>query len=295
MRRRRVPMDAAMTHGLLLAAAALGALAAGPMDGSSQGGTAEPRIERLAIPGTALSIELVELPLGDDGTTLWFSRTETTWELLDVFVYNLDEESSTPEADAVTRPSKPYISMDRGFGRHGHPAISVSHRNAVEFCRWLSVKTGRAFRLPTREEWSRACALGGVPSDRVQEFAWCRENSERRTHPVGSRRADAAGLHDMLGNACEWVHDGESFVVMGGSYRDPAERLGCGLAVPADPEWNASDPQIPRGEWWLADAGFVGFRVVCEPVPAGGAVPPAAGAADPSSARRGSEAEQKHE
>ena len=28
---------------------------------------------------------------------------------------------------------------------------------------------------------------------------------------------------------------------------------------------NQSDPQIPSSIWWLADAGFVGFRVVCEP------------------------------
>jgi len=218
----------------------------------------------VAVPGTALAVELVAVPIRAEAPPLWFGRTEIPWELLDVFVHNLDEGESNAKADAVTRPSKPYISMDRGFGHHGYPAISVSHRNATEFCRWLSAKTGRTFRLPTREEWSSACSLGGVVPERVQEVAWCAENSKRRTHPVGSRPADASGLHDLLGNACEWATDGDAFVVMGGSYRDAASALSCGLAVPANADWNASDPQIPRGEWWLADGGFVGLRVVCE-------------------------------
>ena len=31
------------------------------------------------------------------------------------------------------------------------------------------------------------------------------------------------------------------------------------------PDWNATDPQIPKSVWWLADAPFAGFRVLCEP------------------------------
>jgi len=30
------------------------------------------------------------------------------------------------------------------------------------------------------------------------------------------------------------------------------------------PEWNMTDPQYPKSRWWLSDAPFVGFRVVCE-------------------------------
>lgn len=226
-----------------------------------------PSVVKVPLSGTALSIELVAVPVGPDGRVLWIGRTEIPWEALDVFVHGLDEGASTPEADAVTRPSKPYISMDRGFGHHGYPAISVSHRNASEFCRWLSAKSKGRFRLPTRTEWTAACAKGAIPADGRLDFAWLAENAERKTHPVASRRADASGLHDMLGNACEWATDGSSFVVMGGCYRDPAPSIECGHAVPASDEWNASDPQLPRGEWWLADAGFVGFRVVCEELP----------------------------
>jgi len=232
---------------------------------------ADARRAEVAIPGTALSIELVEVPL-DGAHRLLFGRTEIPWEVLDVFVHGLDEKPTTPNeaVDAVTRPSKPYISMDRGFGHHGYPAISVSHRNAVEFCRWLSAKTGRQFRLPTRAEWTKACERSAVePGDRTAH-AWCAENARRKTHPVGTLKPDASGLCDMLGNAGEWVSDGDdTFVVIGGSFRDAAEQLGCEAAKANDPAWNASDPQIPRSVWWLADGGFIGFRVVCEPAPEG--------------------------
>lgn len=242
-------------------------------DDAAKGAAPAPARVSVDIPGTALSIDLVRVSLENDRTLL-FGRTEIPWQVLDVFVHGLDKGPSSPEIDAVTRPSKPYISMDRGFGHHDYPAISVSHANAVAFCQWLSAKTGRRFRLPTRTEWSNACERGAVDAAQRVEHAWCAENAQRKTHPVGTRAPDAAGLCDMLGNACEWVSDaGDSFVVMGGSFRDPAERLGCTNAVPSDAAWNASDPQIPKSIWWLADGGFVGFRVICEETTAGDRAP----------------------
>jgi len=229
---------------------------------------------RVEIPGTALSLDLIEVKL-DGESRIWFGRTEVPWELLDVFVHGLDEGSTTPEVDAVTRPSKPYISMDRGFGHHGYPAISVSHRNAQEFCRWLSAKTGRRFRLPTADEWRRACELGGVASEAMNDHAWTAANAERSTHPVGSRLPDAVGLCDMRGNAAEWVDAGDGrCVIMGGSYRDAPAEIDCRRTIANDPAWNDSDPQIPRSVWWLADGGFIGFRIVCEcATPVGSAAP----------------------
>ena len=165
----------------------------------------------------------------------------------------------------MARPSKPYISMDRGFGHNGHPAISMSHKGAEAFCRWLSEKTGRRYRLPTAAEWRHACASGGVSPETAAEHAWMRGNARGRTHAVASAKPDALGACDMWGNAAEWVagDDGKP-LVLGGSYRDAAERCGCAAAVTPSDDWNASDPQMPKSSWWLADGGFVGFRVVCE-------------------------------
>jgi hypothetical protein len=67
------------------------------------------------------------------------------------------------------------------------------------------------------------------------------------------------------GNVAEWVmSDGETPFAMGGSYLDEADRCTVRTRMLYKPNWQASDPQIPKSPWWLADAGFVGFRLVRE-------------------------------
>jgi formylglycine-generating enzyme required for sulfatase activity len=197
----------------------------------------------------------------------WIAKTETTWDLYDVFAYRLDEpDAPAPtDADAETHPTRPYLPPDRGFGHAGFPAISISYGGAEAFCRWLSGKTGRAYRLPTEAEWQWAASAGGAPRLPLDEIAWFAGNSGRKTHAVATKRANAWGFHDALGNAAEWAVglDGKP-VTCGGSYLDPAERIGATCRAPFSPRWNASDPQIPKSRWWLADAGFVGFRVACD-------------------------------
>jgi formylglycine-generating enzyme required for sulfatase activity len=206
------------------------------------------------------------------GTSGFFiSRTEVPWELYDAFVYQTDApapnsagSSGTPAADAVARPTKPYISMDRGFGHAGWPAISMSALNAVRFCEWLSAKSGRTYRLPTVAEWQRAAQVGNLNAARLLDHAWTAENSERTTHKVGTRAPDAAGLSDMFGNAAEWVTDASGApCIMGGSFRNSAAECAAAQPIPNNSDWNASDPQFPKSVWWLADGGFIGVRVVC--------------------------------
>jgi formylglycine-generating enzyme required for sulfatase activity len=241
------------------------------------------------ISGTTLAIDLVSLPAGSletsdpnatgekrklDISAFSISKLEIPWEVYDAFVFGLDKPSaSSPDAaDAVTRPSHPYITMDRGFGHAGFPVISVSIHGAEEFCRWLSIKSGRKFRLPTEAEWEYACRAGdrasapfGGDLRALEAHAWVRANAQAKTHPCGEKEPNAWGLQDMLGNAAEWCSsaDGKG-VVRGGSFRDDASAVTFDARKPADPAWNKSDPQLPRGIWWLADGGFVGFRVVCE-------------------------------
>jgi formylglycine-generating enzyme required for sulfatase activity len=244
---------------LLLAA---GCAAASPerAGGDQPGGE-----DRVAIPGTSLSIAMLPVPPGDH-PALRMSVAEIPWEAYDAFVFRLDEKDpSLPAgADAVARPSQPYITMDRAFGHAGYPAISVSYLGAQSFCAWLSKRTGRAFRLPTEAEWELAARAGGAASD-LAATAWTRENAGAKTHPVGAKGANAWGFHDLLGNAAEWctASDG-SGVLRGGSYRDAAGDV-LALRQPADKAWNKSDPQIPKSKWWLADGGFVGFRIVYDP------------------------------
>ena len=221
------------------------------------------------IPGTASSLMMRPVTLPDGGE-MWVMEREVTWNLFDVFIFRLDEKKkkSTPDSDAVTRPTKPYIAVDRGFGHNDYPALSMSLKGAVQFAKWVSAKTGRTYRIPTVEEWKIICAQAEIPADQVEEYGWCEANSEEKTHPVGTKKADALGLHDLYGNVGEWCHAGGTAekpvgVLMGGGYESSATQLDCVHTVPYDPMWNDSDPQFPKSIWWLADAAYVGLRLVC--------------------------------
>src|SRR5690606_8952268 len=191
---------------------------------------------------------------------VYMSETAITRDLYDLFVYRLEEGvgGESGAADAVTRPSKPYIPPDRGFGQSGYPAISMSDQGAREFCNWLSAKTGKKYRLPTEAEWVHACLAGhegpyGLDDPTMlPEYAWFEETAGGQTRPVGRKRANAWGLHDMHGNVAEWVigMDGRAHV-RGGSYLDPAEKVVATRREFQSSDWNASDPQFPKSRWWL--------------------------------------------
>lgn len=242
-------------------------------DGAS---VAEPETCTVRVPGTTVEFTMVRCPGGEDETgqdvpALWVLRTETPWELYDVYVYALDhpEESG---ADAVARPSKPYVPPDRGFGHEGYPAMGMTRTAAEGFCEWLSKSTGVAFRLPTGAEWTHL-ALGGADDasagdSSIDAVAWHDANAEHTTHPVGGKAPNAFGLYDTLGNVSEWVTtDAKRPVAMGGSWRDAPGDCTPTHAQQQARDWNASDPQIPKSRWWLADCSWVGFRFVTQQNP----------------------------
>ncbi|HEV8111782.1 MAG TPA: SUMF1/EgtB/PvdO family nonheme iron enzyme [Planctomycetota bacterium] len=214
------------------------------------------------VPGTSVSIAMLPVP----GTRIRLAATEIPWEVYDAFVFGFDKKDrSVPSGvDAIVRPSQPYITMDHSFGHAGYPVISISAAGASSFCAWLSAATGKKYRLPTEAEWEAAARADGGAAD-LDATAWTQSNSGAKTHPIGSKAPNAWGFHDLLGNAAEWCTSANgAFVVRGGSYRDGPEGANAGASVPANPAWNKSDPQIPKSRWWLADGGFIGFRIACE-------------------------------
>ena len=208
----------------------------------------------IQIPDTTHIIKLVPVSL-ENGTVFWIAKTELTWDIYDTFLQIVNSpENLYAEVDAITGPTPAYASVDRGFGRSGYPAISMSAQAADAFCVWLTKATGTKFTIPTLEQYEAANAGGGT--------SWHQFNSEKTTHPVGTKEPNTLGIYDIEGNVGEWVITEDGHRVVGGSFRDSDEALGVKTLLTPIPEWNKTDPQLPRSPWWLADADFVGLRLV---------------------------------
>ena len=101
-----------------------------------------------------------------------------------------------------------------GWRRADLPVINVSWDDAKAYAAWLSEQTGHQYRLPTEAECEYASRAGsttmysfGDGASLLHEYAWYRENSEKKPHPVGQKKPNAWGLYDMYGNVWEWVED----------------------------------------------------------------------------------------
>ena len=157
------------------------------------------------------------------------------------------------------------------------PVEQVSWSDAQLFIARLSQLTGYRFRLPTEAEWefaarggnrSKGCVFPGQDGD-PGAVAWYGMNSGNITHPVGRKKPNELGLHDMAGNVMEWCSDwydaysaeaqenprgpkhGDSRILRGGCLNSPS--WGCTVS---DRSWYQPDYGY----------GFHGFRLVLDSV-----------------------------
>jgi formylglycine-generating enzyme required for sulfatase activity len=110
-----------------------------------------------------------------------------------------------------------------------NPVEMVSWKDAREFCRKASEKTGKGIRLPTEAEWEYACRAGtttrfcfGDSDNGLDEYAWYTANSGSKTHPVGEKKPNEWGLYDMHGNVWEWCGDWYADKYGAGAAKNPA-------------------------------------------------------------------------
>ncbi len=274
----------------------------------------KPENFELDISQTDLSIQFVGIPAGtlnlgskkskeDDEeprkeveiSAFWMSSHEITHDLFMVYrdpQVDLDEDGN-PRVDGITRPSAPYEDPVFGMGKFGFPAAGMTQFGALQFCRWLSEKTGEFYRLPTEAEWEYACKAGeqdapyffGKKKKQLSQYAWYEKNSEDRFHEVGKLKPNPWGLYDILGNVAEWTLDqyqedaynqwqngvADPWIkptalhprsVRGGSFRDEPEDLRSANRIESTLDWKKRDPQIPKSFWWNTDSPFVGFRII---------------------------------
>lgn len=205
---------------------------------------------------------------------------------------NMLRENDVP-ADIISLPSPPYVDMTFGMGTDGFPAVGMTHYGAYMFTKWLTVKTGDFYRLPTEAEWEYACRAANPGeyemisnASELNEAAWYEGNSDRKYQQTGQKEPNALGIHDMLGNVTEWTFDQyhEDYMsqlenepadnpffkptelyprtARGGSWMDEAEAASCLQRRPSNPQWKMKDPQLPKSLWWHTNAPFIGFRVV---------------------------------
>ena len=154
-----------------------------------------------------------------------------------------------------------------------NPVEMVSWNDAVEFCKSLSRKTGRTFRLPTEAEGECACRAGsstrfcfGDSDGGLGDYAWYDGNSGNQTHPVGEKKPNAWGLYDMHGNVWEWCRDCYGNY-NAGSAKNPQGPSSGGSRVLRGGSWRYSDPNTCRSARRAADLpthsnNLRGFRVV---------------------------------
>ena len=255
------------------------------------------------VPGTNAAIRMVAVPGGefllgspageahrrpDEGpqkrvriSPFFLAETEISWQQFWSFYNETLSEGRTPpsviyaansrpDLDAVSGPTPPFGFPDQGWGMGERPAITMTHYAAETFCQWLSLKTGRRYRLPTEAEWEYAARGGtdspyffagdpkryepkglrrlfGADTTQIARYVIYSGNSPARTQEPDRVKPNPFGLKNMLGNVMEYCADYYA--------PDAYSRIADGTLDPTGPE--SGSEYVVRGGSYADGAGSV--------------------------------------
>jgi formylglycine-generating enzyme required for sulfatase activity/nitrate/TMAO reductase-like tetraheme cytochrome c subunit len=172
----------------------------------------------------------------------YMAQVEVTWDEYLAFYQQTAAEGRSTDTegprskkslatDAISGATPPYGQPDQGWGLGQRPAISFTFHAAEAYCKWLSLVTGKKYRLPTEAEWEYACRAGTetpyfFPGDPlkfekkgirarlskndttvINSYVIFSGNSNSRTQTADMVRPNNFGLKNMSGNVAEFCSD----------------------------------------------------------------------------------------
>jgi formylglycine-generating enzyme required for sulfatase activity len=165
--------------------------------------------------------------------------------------------------------------------------VSTNEKGTATAADTAVMKPGaKGYQLPTGAEWEYAARSGGTPSTSgafvdkwagtsdqtdLKNYAWFSGNAGSDTHPVGKKKVNGLGLHDMTGNVWEWCWDWQGSIIVTAEPETNPVGPGSGYwRMFRGGSWYSSDPDprvcaVPFWFYGLPAGGAhdVGFRVVC--------------------------------
>jgi sulfatase modifying factor 1 len=200
---------------------------------------------RMGSPDNELFRKADEGPVRDVEISPFFmAEVEVTWDEYLAFYVQTSAEGRSSDTeglrsglkasknvDAISGATPPYGQPDQGWGMGQRPAISFTYHAAETYCQWLSLVTGKTYRLPTEAEWEYACRAGtqgpfffdgnlkkyektGLrakfgrnDTTLINRYIVYKENSPSKTQTPDFVKPSPFGLKNMAGNVAELCSD----------------------------------------------------------------------------------------